>query len=111
MKAISKRQHQALIAALQQLDELQQRDELPFPIGDVLADGFLQHIQSLSERFSHYEALLSQLAEAITEYEAMYKEVRVNVVAPALRHARKQLDSKSTKATQLRVHLAVAQGF
>lgn len=84
MKAISKQQHKALITALRQLEGLQQAG-LPFP-----ADGFLQHIQTLSERFSHYEDLLTQLADCIAEYEAMYKEVRVNVVAPALRQVRKE---------------------
>ncbi len=104
MKAISKRQHQAIIAALQQLEALQQAGVVP-------ADGFLPHIHALSERFSHYENLLSQLADCITQYEALYKEVRVNVVAPALRQARKQPDGKSIKAMQLREHLAAAQGF
>ena len=108
MKAISKRQHTAIIATLQQLQELHAQGVLP-------AGGFLQHIQSLSERFSHYEDLLSQLADCITGYEALYKAVRVNVVAPALRQARKQLDSvrqpAGTKAMQLREHLAAAQGY
>ncbi|MGJ1410547.1 hypothetical protein ACR78Z_12805 [Sphingobacterium thalpophilum] len=83
MKAISKRQHRTLIAALQQLEELQQSGVL------CVADGFLPHIQSLSERFAHYEALLNELAETISEYEALYKKVRVNVVAPALRQVKK----------------------
>ncbi|MCT1523856.1 hypothetical protein [Sphingobacterium hotanense] len=82
MKAISKRHHRTLMAALRQLEELQQTGVVP-------ADGFLQYIQSLSERFAHYETLLSQLADCISEYEALHKEVRVNVVAPTLRQARK----------------------
>jgi|GEM_PF-1906083 len=83
MQAISKRQHRALIAALQQLEELQQSGVLP------VANGFLPHIRSLSEHFVHYEALLNELAETISEYEALYKEIRVNVVAPALRQVKK----------------------
>lgn len=118
MKAISKRQHQAIIAALQQLEALQQQGVVP-------AGGFLPHIQALSERFSHYENLLAQLAECIAEYETMYKEVRVHVVAPALRQARRQLDGvrqpadnndtkaitdKSAQGIQ-REYLKTAQGF
>ncbi|MGJ1265361.1 hypothetical protein [Sphingobacterium spiritivorum] len=105
MKAISKRQHRAIIYNLQQLEDLQQVNGV-LPAGD-----FFQHVQFLNERFSQYEALLSQLADCITEYETLQKEIRVNVVAPALRQARKQLDSKSTKAMQLRGQLASAQGF
>lgn len=88
MKAISKREHNSLIAALRQLEELQQSSlpaiDVPFP-----ADGFLQHIQLLNERFTHYEFLISQLTDCIAEYEAMHKEIRVNVVAPVLRQVRK----------------------
>ncbi|MCT1523849.1 hypothetical protein [Sphingobacterium hotanense] len=103
MKAISKRQHRAIIAALQQLEELQQAGVLP-------AGGFLQHIQTLSERFSHYENLLSELAETITDYEALHKEIRVNMVAPALRQARKTAkpDTKQYREIQQYVEIARA---
>ncbi|MGM1430190.1 hypothetical protein ACS126_13095 [Sphingobacterium lactis] len=111
MKAISKREHKALIAALQQLEDLSAAPKVTVALGNEPAGGFLQHIQSLSEQFGQYESLLAQLADCIAEYEAVYKEVRVNVVAPALRQARRQLGSKSTKTMQLGVHLAAAQGF
>ncbi|MCT1525032.1 MULTISPECIES: hypothetical protein [Sphingobacterium] len=104
MKALSKRQHRTIIATLQQLNELAQAAVLP-------ADGFIQHIQSLGERYSHYETLLVQLADCIVEYEAMQKDIRVSVIAPALRQARKQLDKDSTKAIELKQQLISAQGF
>ncbi|MCT1526119.1 hypothetical protein [Sphingobacterium hotanense] len=63
-------------------------------------DGFLPHIHSLNERFSHYEALLTQLEDCIAEYEAMYKEARVNVVAPALRQVRKEAHISRQKREQ-----------
>ena len=104
MKAISKQQHKTLIAALQQLEALQQAGVVP-------ADGFLQHIQTLSERFSHYQALLVQLAEAIAEYEMMYKEVTVHVVAPALRQARKASKPNTKQYRELQQYVEIARAI
>ncbi|GAA4131939.1 hypothetical protein GCM10022216_02530 [Sphingobacterium kyonggiense] len=112
MKAISKRQHQALIAALQQLKELSVSSSNFSKVPNfgkvseeaaLSADGFLPYIQSLSERFSHYEALLSQLADCIAEYEALHKEVRVNVVAPVLRQVKKETRISQRRKEQYRL--------
>ena len=111
MKAISKRQHKVIIAALQQLEELQQAGVLSSLSGGELAGGFLQHIQSLSERFTHYEALLSQLAECIAEYEALHKEVKVNVVAPALRQARKAAKPNTKQYRELQQYVEIARAI
>lgn len=92
MKAISKREHTALIAALRQLEDLSTRIKVTASLERKPADGFLQHAQSLNERFSHYEDLLSQLSDCIAEYEAMYKEVRVNIVGPGLRQVKKEVN-------------------
>ena len=102
MKAISKREHTAIISALQQLEALQQAGVLP-------ADGFLSCIQQLSERFIQYESLLFKLATCIAEYEAMYKEVRVNVVAPALRQARKEADISRRRNGQYQLAVEYAK--
>lgn len=95
------REHRNIITSLQQLNELAQGGVLP-------ADGFIQHIQSLSERYSKYESLLAQLANCIAQYEVLQKDIRINSIASALRQARKQLEKDRTKAVVLKQHLATA---
>ncbi|MFN0293112.1 hypothetical protein [Pedobacter helvus] len=85
MKAISNREHKLLLTALRQLEELQKSGEATFP-----ADGFVQHIQSLNESFTHYEFLIMQLADCILAYQTIYKEIRTNVVVPRLRQVKKK---------------------
>ncbi|MEQ7800189.1 hypothetical protein ABDJ41_10285 [Pedobacter sp. ASV1-7] len=61
----------------------------------------------MSERYSQYDALLVQLANCIAEYEALYKEVRVNVLGPALRQARKKMDKDGINGIMLKFDMSV----
>lgn len=106
MKAISKRQYITVLTALKQLQELHEQGLSCCQT----ADGFLPQIRTLSEQYSQYETLLVQLANCIAEYEVMQKDVRVNIIAPALRQARKKSDKDFTKSILLKQHLTIAQG-
>ncbi|MFC3196256.1 hypothetical protein ACFOET_01390 [Parapedobacter deserti] len=93
MKAISKRQHNALVAALNHLQELQgdgsrsSSGAIPTPATEGR--------QRLEAAYARYEILLAQLADCIAEYNALHRSIRVGIVAPALRQARKKTTADS----------------
>lgn len=113
------------MSVLQQLEELREEGSLPTAVPSTAAGGFLIAMQSLNDLLSHYEMLLSELAEAIAGYDAMYRYIRSDVVVPAVRQLRKQTDKRQqTSALEsekfaagkplsflLNEHLAAIQGF
>ncbi|RWU10808.1 hypothetical protein [Pedobacter chitinilyticus] len=78
MKAISKREHQSVIYALKQMESL--LDE-----GTASA----VHAKTLSKLYQRYHALLADLSVCINEYETLHHHLRVKVLAPALRKAKR----------------------
>lgn len=64
MKAISKRQYQAMITALQQLEE---QELLKLLADNWPTDGFSISIEKLGNRYQHYKDLLSKLADCMPQ--------------------------------------------
>ena len=79
MKAINKREHHSVIYALKQMESL--LDE-----GTAGAD---QNAKALSKLYQRYHTLLADLSVCINEYETLHHHLRVKVLAPALRKAKR----------------------
>ncbi len=80
MKAINKRDHLAVIYALKQMEDLLNQE----------VEGFIRHSDTLSELYQHYQALLVELSVCIAEYEVLHHHLKVKVLAPAIRKAKKR---------------------
>ena len=101
MKAISKRQHQELITAFQQLEAL-------LPLHTCHMEGIPEQLEALTKHYDCYEHLLEELATCITAYEQLHRRLKVHVLAPALRqvkHTQKQNTLKQD--TNPSLHVAV----
>ncbi len=93
MQAISNRKHEALIAALQHLEELSLGAEFSeFETRD-------EHLRYLCDTYQRYHDLLSQLADCISEYESFHHHLKVHVLGPALRRVRKAGAGKEQQLT------------
>lgn len=92
MKPISQTKHKALIAALQTLEELSVYDLQP-----ASAEDDVQRLQLL---FEEYQQLMASLETCISAYDELYKQLRVDVLAPKFRMARSTMD-RETLAFQL----------
>ncbi|RWU10803.1 hypothetical protein [Pedobacter chitinilyticus] len=79
MKAISKQEHQSVIYALKQMESL---------LGEERA-GAVQNAKALSKLYQRYHTLLADLSICINEYEALHHQLRVKVLGPALRKAKR----------------------
>lgn len=79
MKAINKREHQSVIYALKQMEGL---------LGEE-TDNAVQDGKALSKLYQRYHALLADLSVCINEYETLHHHLRVKVLAPALRKAKR----------------------
>ena len=79
MKAINKKAHQSIILALTQMESL--LDE-----GTI---NCVQNTKALAKIYQRYQALLADLSVCINEYETLHHHLRVKVLAPALRKAKR----------------------
>ncbi len=79
MKAINKREHQSVIYALKQMESFL----------DEGTAGAVQNAKALSKLYQRYHSLLSDLSVCINEYEALHHHLRVKVLGPALRKAKR----------------------
>ena len=79
MKAINKQEHQSVIYALKQMESL---------LGEGRA-GAVQNVKALSKLYQRYHTLLADLSACINEYEALHHQLRVKVLGPALRKAKR----------------------
>jgi len=78
MKAISKKEHQTVIYALKQMESL---------LGEETTVN--QNAKTLSKLYQRYHTLLADLSVCINEYETLHHHLRVRVLAPALRKAKR----------------------
>lgn len=83
MKAISKQDYLNIISNLQKLQEQCKEDIL-------YTDGILESMQSLRERYTRYEELISKLSDCISEYNQLHKHVKKNILSPISRYAYKK---------------------
>ena len=89
MKAISYREHQLLLAAIKRISMMGSCEEL-VPLID-------NEQRSLIAHFQEYKSLLADLSVCIAAYETIHHRLKVEVLGPALRKARKQnMVSKSS---------------
>lgn len=82
MKAISGAKHQLLLTALSLIEQA-------LPDADV-PDGYGEQLRILSELFNRYEQLLCELGANIREYQTLQRSLKTQVLAPALRKAKRQ---------------------
>jgi hypothetical protein len=82
MKAISNKEHQLLLNTIKGMEKMDNCKEL-FPILD-------REYQSLVAHFQQYRLLLTDLSVCITEYERIRHRLKVEVLGPAMRKARKR---------------------
>ena len=78
MKAINKREHHSVIYALKQMESL---------LDEGTAGAI--HAKALSKLYQRYHTLLADLSVCINEYEALHHQLRVKVLGPALRKAKR----------------------
>jgi len=79
MKAINKQEHQSVIYALKQMENL---------LDEGAADA-IQNARALAKLYQRYQKLLADLSVCINEYEALHHQLRVKVLGPALRKAKR----------------------
>ncbi len=79
MKAINKQEHQTVLYALKQMESL---------LGDG-RDGAVQNAKTLAKLYQRYQTLLADLSVCINEYETLQHQLRVKVLGPALRKAKR----------------------
>lgn len=82
MKAINQREHELLLAAIKRIAMMGNCQEL-VPLLDSEERNLIAH-------FQEYRSLLAELSVCITAYEAIHHRLKVEVLGPALRKARKQ---------------------
>ncbi|WP_343534718.1 hypothetical protein [Pedobacter sp.] len=79
MKAINKQEHHSVLYALKQMESL---------LGEG-TDGTAQNAKALAKLYQRYQILLADLSVCINEYETLHHHLRVKVLAPALRKAKR----------------------
>lgn len=80
MIAINRKEHHKLLTAFDELEMYLSTNETTHGEG----------LKELKAMFRRYDQLLQQLAGCIESYEQLHHHLRVNVLAPQLRQARKQ---------------------
>lgn len=56
---------------------------------DEGTEGAVQNAKALAKLYQRYQALLADLSVCINEYETLHHHLRVKVLAPALRKAKR----------------------
>lgn len=97
MIAINRKEHHKLLTAFDELENYLSRDKIIYG----------EDLRELKARFRHYNQLLQQLANCIDNYEQLRHHLKVNVLAPQLRQARKQFreqngEEKLKELTEMR---------
>lgn len=103
MKAICNRQHQALITAFRQLENL-------LPNGDTVT-AYSEQAQDLSGLYLRYQTLLSELAECIGEYNQLHHHLKVSVLAPALRQAKNSGKPDTKRHQEIQGYVRIAKAI
>jgi len=101
MQSLSERKHKALIAALQQLEEL-----LNMPVANAGANEDIQRLETL---FARYQELMTELGDCIAAYHDLYKDLKINVLAPQFRQIRHRMDQRSAAYHTLKMHLVAVR--
>lgn len=83
MKGISKKDHDILCAKFAQIAFLQ--------AGDTSSEAAANGLSALREKYKEYELLIDSLKECIAGYEQLQKELRTDILVPAMREKRKTL--------------------
>jgi len=79
MKAINKQEHQSVLYALKQMESLLEEG----------TDEVIQNTRALAKLYQRYQTLLADLSVCINEYETLQHQLRVKVLGPALRKAKR----------------------
>jgi DNA repair exonuclease SbcCD ATPase subunit len=104
MQSLSERKHKALIAALKQLSDLM------YELGN---DGGYagENMKELETLFTRYQELLHELGDCIAAYHDLYKDLKINVLAPQLRQVRNRMDQRSAEYRTLKMHLVAVRSY
>jgi len=81
MKGISKKDHDILCAKFAQIAFLK--------AGDTSSEAAANALSALREKYQEYESLIDSLRECIAGYDELNKELRAEILVPALREKRK----------------------
>jgi|SRR5690606_6411395 len=104
MQPLSERKHKALISALQQLEAL-----MDAPIAHT--SGVNDDIQRLETLFARYQELMTKLGDCIAAYHDLYKDLKINVLAPQFRHIRHRMDQRSVEYNTLKRCLVAVRSY
>ncbi|NGF55561.1 hypothetical protein G5B35_23205 [Parapusillimonas sp. SGNA-6] len=109
MQPLSERKHKALISALQQLHRLMEED-----LGLSKLRNFgkgTDDIRQLEELYDRYQQLMAELGDCIGAYHDLYKDLKINVLAPQVRHIRHRMDQRSAEYHTLKTHLVAVRSY
>lgn len=101
MRAISNRKHEALITALQRLYVLKHGFELQQEMDE--------QVRTLCKTYQRYQRLLAELAVCIREYEELHHHLKIHVLAPALRQAKKEAEPEAPEYRLALEYIEVAR--
>ncbi|MGK6353381.1 hypothetical protein [Parapedobacter sp. DT-150] len=108
MNAIDKRKHRVLVEALDRLHQLlvNEAGDTGCIIPVLAASSGKDKIEVL---YGRYAALLDELERAITEYEQVYRHLRVSVIGTGLRGLRRVVPPGSDTQHLLRAAIDTAK--
>ena len=106
MQGINKAKHAHLMDALLGLERLVSRQYAD----DRCMQEIAEHRARLENIFEVYERLLTELGNLITDYEMLYREVKVQFLARKLKGLKKEIALKKPAFVMLQSSIRLAYG-